>query len=247
MKLKGEVALVTGASRGIGKAIALELSRQGAKVAVNFMGNKEKAEEVVEAIIAAGGEAVAVKADVASTQDVTEMVKLVEEKLGQITVLVNNAGITRDNLLIRLKEEDWDSVLDTNLKGVFNCTKSVIRGMMKQKKGKIINITSVVGLSGNAGQSNYAAAKSGVIGFTKSMALELASRGVQVNGVAPGFIDTDMTDKLSGEIKEQILSRIPLQKLGKPEDVAGVVSFLASSQADYITGQIICVDGGMVM
>ena len=175
------------------------------------------------------------------------MVKLIEKELGSVTILVNNAGITRDNLLMRMKEEDWDAVLETNLKGVFNCTKAVIRSMMKQKRGKIINIASVVGLVGNIGQSNYAAAKSGIIGFTKAMALELSSRGIQVNAVAPGFIETDMTDKLTDEIKEQILARIPLQRLGKAEEVAGVVSFLASPQADYITGQIICVDGGMVM
>lgn len=247
MNLGSEVALVTGASRGIGKAVALELARKGAKVAVNYMGNEEKAQEVVQAIISSGGEALAVKADVASVEAVTEMFKLVEKELGQVSILVNNAGITRDNLLMRMREEDWDSVLETNLKGVFNCTKAVIRSMMKQKKGKIINIASVVGLTGNAGQSNYAAAKSGVIGFTKSIALELASRGIQVNGVAPGFITTDMTEKLSEDIKEQILARIPLKRLGKTEEVAGVVSFLASSQADYITGQIICVDGGMVM
>ena len=247
VSLLGQVALVTGASRGIGRAVALELAQQGAKVAVNYMGNKEKAQEVVEAIVNAGGEACAVKADVASTLEVVEMFKEIESQLGPVNILVNNAGITRDNLLMRMKEEDWDIVLETNLKGVFNCTKAVIRSMMKQKKGKIINITSVVGLTGNAGQSNYAAAKSGVIGFTKSMALELASRGIQVNGVAPGFITTDMTDKLPEEIKEQLLTRIPLRRLGKTEDVAGVVSFLASSQAEYITGQIICVDGGMVM
>lgn len=247
MNLAGEVALVTGASRGIGKATALELARKGAKVAVNYVGNKELAEEVVDAIKATGGEALAVKADVASIEAVTEMLKTIEKELGQVSILVNNAGITRDNLLMRMKEEDWDRVLETNLKGVFNCTKLVIRGMMKQRKGKIINITSVVGLAGNAGQSNYAAAKAGVIGFTKSMALELATRGIQVNGVAPGFITTNMTDKLTDDIKEQLLNRIPLQKFGKPEDVAGAVSFLASSQADYITGQIICVDGGMVM
>jgi len=245
--LSGQVALVTGASRGIGKAVALELAQKGAKVAVNYMGSKEKAQEVVEAIINAGGEAFAVRADVASTLEAAEMLKEIENKLGPVNILVNNAGITRDNLLMRMKEEDWDIVLETNLKGVFNCTKAVIRSMMKQKKGKIINITSVVGLTGNAGQSNYAAAKSGVIGFTKSMALELASRGIQVNGVAPGFITTDMTDKLPEEIKEQLLTRIPLRRLGKTEDVAGVVSFLASSRAEYITGQIICVDGGMVM
>ncbi|MGI6224705.1 MAG: 3-oxoacyl-[acyl-carrier-protein] reductase [Peptococcales bacterium] len=247
MDLHGEVALVTGASRGIGKAIALELAQKGAKVAVNYMGNASKAQEVVEAIKALGGEALAVQANVASSEKVAEMIELVEKELGQISILVNNAGITRDNLLMRMKEEDWDHVLETNLKGVFNCTKAVIRGMMKQRKGKIINISSVVGLTGNVGQCNYAAAKSGVIGFTKSMAQELASRGIQVNGVAPGFISTDMTDKLSEGIKEEILARIPLKRLGKPEDVAGVVSFLASTQGDYITGQIICVDGGMVM
>ncbi|KJS18943.1 MAG: 3-oxoacyl-ACP reductase [Clostridiaceae bacterium BRH_c20a] len=247
VNLLGQVALVTGASRGIGKAVALELAQKGAKVAVNYMGSKEKAQEVVEMIVNSGGEAFAVKADVASTLEVAEMFKEIENQLGPVNILVNNAGITRDNLLMRMKEEDWDIVLETNLKGVFNCTKAVIRSMMKQKKGKIINITSVVGLTGNAGQSNYAAAKSGVIGFTKSMALELASRGIQVNGVAPGFITTDMTDKLPEEIKEQLLTRIPLRRLGKTEDIAGVVSFLASSQAEYITGQIICVDGGMVM
>lgn len=247
MSLSGLVALITGASRGIGKAIALDLAQKGARVAVNYMGNKDKAQEVVDEIIASGGEGIIVKADVSSNQEVTEMIKLIEKELGTIDILVNNAGITKDNLLMRMKEEDWDQVLNTNLKGVFNCTKAVIRSMMKQKKGKIINITSVVGLTGNAGQSNYAAAKSGVIGFTKSMALELASRGIQVNAVAPGFIATDMTDKLPQEVKEQLLVRIPLQRFGKTEDVAGVVSFLASSQADYITGQVISVDGGMVM
>lgn len=247
MKLSGEVVLITGASRGIGKAIALEMANKGAKVAVNFKGSEDKAQEVVEAIIKSGGKAIAVKADVASNEEVSQMVKLIEKELGTVTILVNNAGITRDNLLMRMKEEDWDSVLETNLKGVFNCTKAVIRSMMKQKRGKIINIASVVGLVGNVGQSNYAAAKSGVIGFTKAMALELSSRGIQVNAVAPGFIETDMTEKLTDEIKEQILARIPLQRLGKAEEVAGVVSFLASPQADYITGQIICVDGGMVM
>lgn len=247
MSLSGQVALITGASRGIGKAIALDLAQKGARVAVNYMGNKDKAQDVVDEIIASGGEGIIVKADVSSNQEVTEMIKIVEKELGTIDILVNNAGITKDNLLMRMKEEDWDQVLNTNLKGVFNCTKAVIRSMMKQKKGKIINITSVVGLTGNAGQSNYAAAKSGVIGFTKSMALELASRGIQVNAVAPGFIATDMTDKLPQEVKEQLLVRIPLQRFGKTEDVAGVVSFLASSQADYITGQVISVDGGMVM
>jgi 3-oxoacyl-[acyl-carrier protein] reductase len=247
VKLEGEVALVTGASRGIGRAIALELARMGAMVAVNYKGSEEKAQEVVQAIIETGGKAIAVKADVALSAEVAEMLKTVEKELGPVSILINNAGITKDNLLMRMKEEDWDSVLETNLKGVFNCTKAVIRSMMKQKKGKIINISSVVGLVGNAGQSNYAAAKSGIIGFTKSMAQELASRGIQVNGVAPGFIETDMTEKLTDDLKEQILARIPLQRLGKAEEVAGVVGFLASPQADYITGQIICIDGGMVM
>lgn len=247
MNLSGQVALVTGASRGIGKAVALELAEKGAKVAINYMGSKEKAEEVVAEIKKVGGEALAVQANVDSGEAVSEMLKTVEKELGTVNILVNNAGITRDNLLMRMKEEDWDQVVETNLKGVYNCTKAVIRSMMKQRKGKIINITSVVGLTGNIGQSNYAASKAGVIGFTKSMALELASRGIQVNAIAPGFITTDMTDKLSEEMKEQLLTKIPLQRLGQPEDVANVVSFLASPQADYITGQVISVDGGMVM
>ena len=175
------------------------------------------------------------------------MIKTVEEKLGPINILVNNAGINRDNLLMRLKEEDWDQVMATNLKGVFNCTKAVIRVMMKERKGKIINISSVVGLSGNIGQSNYAASKAGIIGFTKAMAQELASRNIQVNAVAPGFITTDMTQQLTSEMQEQILNRIPLKRFGKPEDVANAVSFLASPAADYITGQVLCVDGGMIM
>ncbi|MFZ7104506.1 MAG: 3-oxoacyl-[acyl-carrier-protein] reductase [Peptococcaceae bacterium] len=247
MNLSGEVALITGASRGIGKAIALELARQGAAIVINYMGSKERAQETVEIIQANGGKAIAVQGNVAVMTEVLAMFKTAEEQLGTVTILVNNAGITKDNLLMRMKEEDWDQVLETNLKGIFNCTKAVVRNMMKLRKGKIINITSVVGLTGNAGQSNYAAAKAGVIGFTKSMALELASRGIQVNAVAPGFIRTDMTEKLQDEVKQQLLTRIPLQKFGKAEDVAGVVSFLASSQADYVTGQVICVDGGMVM
>ncbi|NLT95771.1 MAG: 3-oxoacyl-[acyl-carrier-protein] reductase [Clostridia bacterium] len=247
MPLTGEVVLVTGASRGIGRAIALELAERGAKVAVNYKGSEEKAQEVVKLINQSGGKAMAFKADVAFSEEVNEMVDMIEKELGPVSILVNNAGITKDSLLMRMKEEDWDAVMETNLKGVFNCTKAVIRSMMKQKKGKIINISSVVGLVGNIGQSNYAAAKSGVIGFTKAMALELASRGIQVNAVAPGFIETDMTEKLPENVKEQILARIPLQRLGKAEEVAKVLSFLASPQADYITGQIICVDGGMVM
>ena len=247
MNLNGHVALVTGASRGIGKAIAIELAQKGAKVAVNYAGSRDKALEVVKEIEEIGGTALAVQADVTSSDDINEMYKNIEEKLGAVSILVNNAGITKDNLLMRMKEEDWDQVLDTNLKGVYLCTKAAIRTMMKKRQGKIINITSVVGISGNLGQSNYSAAKAGVIGFTKSMALELASRGIQVNAVAPGFITTDMTEKLPDGVKEDLLNKIPLQKLGKPEDVAGVVGFLASSHSDYITGQVICVDGGLLM
>lgn len=247
MNFAGEVAFVTGASRGIGKAIALDLAAKGASVAVNYMGSQDKAQEVVKTIIDKGGKALAVQGNVANKEDVTAMLKVIENEFGPVTILVNNAGITRDNLLMRMKEEEWDQVLNTNLKGIYNCTKAVIRSMMKLRKGKIINVSSVVGLKGNAGQSNYAAAKAGVIGFTKSMALELAGRGIRVNAVAPGFITTDMTEKLPDELKKELLSRIPLQKFGKAEDVANVVSFLASHQADYITGQVICVDGGMIM
>lgn len=247
MVLAGQVALVTGASRGIGRAIALELGSKGAKVAVNYAGSKEKALEVVKEIEEMGSSAIAIQADVTSQEAISEMFKVIEEKLGSVNILVNNAGINKDSLLMRMKEEDWDQVLDTNLKGVFLCTKGVIRSMMKERKGKIINISSVVGISGNIGQSNYAAAKAGVIGFTKTMALELASRGIQVNAIAPGFIATDMTDKIPEGIKEELIKKIPLQKLGKPEDIAGIVSFLASPQGDYITGQVICVDGGLLI
>ncbi len=247
MTLAGQVALVTGASRGIGRAIALELGSKGAKVAVNYAGSKEKALEVVKEIEEMGSTAIAIQADVTSQEAIDEMFKIIEEKLGTVNILVNNAGINKDSLLMRMKEEDWDQVLNTNLKGVFLCTKKVIRSMMKERKGKIINISSVVGISGNIGQSNYAAAKAGVIGFTKTMALELAARGIQVNAIAPGFIATDMTEKIPEGIKEEIIKKIPLQRLGKPEDIAGVVSFLASPQGDYITGQVICVDGGLLI
>jgi len=247
MTLAGQVALVTGASRGIGRAIALELGSKGAKVAVNYAGSKEKALEVVKEIEEMGSTAIAIQADVTSQEAIDEMFKIIEEKLGTVNILVNNAGINKDSLLMRMKEEDWDQVLNTNLKGVFLCTKKVIRSMMKERKGKIINISSVVGISGNIGQSNYAAAKAGVIGFTKTMALELAARGIQVNAIAPGFIATDMTDKIPEGIKEEIIKKIPLQRLGKPEDIAGVASFLAGPQGDYITGQVICVDGGLLI
>lgn len=247
MLLDGKVALVTGASRGIGRAIAIRLAAEGAKVAINFAGNTEKAEAVKAEIEAAGGEALLVQANVADAAAVEEMVAKVVEAFGGIDVLVNNAGITRDGLLVRMKDEDFDAVLDTNLKGVFYCTKVVSKLMMKKRSGRIVNMTSVVGVNGNAGQTNYAAAKAGVIGFSKSAAKELASRGITVNMVAPGFIDTDMTSVLSDKAKEAALAGIPLQRMGTPENVADAVAFLVSDQAAYITGQVIHVDGGMVM
>ncbi len=247
MLLDGRVALVTGASRGIGRAIAIRLAAEGAKVAINFAGNTEKAEAVKAEIEAAGGEALLVQANVADAAAVEEMVAKVVEAFGGIDVLVNNAGITRDGLLVRMKDEDFDAVLDTNLKGVFYCTKVVSKLMMKKRSGRIVNMTSVVGVNGNAGQTNYAAAKAGVIGFSKSAAKEFASRGITVNMVAPGFIDTDMTSVLSDKAKEAALAGIPLQRMGTPENVADAVAFLVSDQAAYITGQVIHVDGGMVM
>ena len=247
MLLANKTALITGASRGIGRAVALELAKAGAKVAVNYAGNKKAAEEVAGLIEAAGGQALLVQADVADSAAVDAMIKAVVEKFGSIDILVNNAGITRDNLIMRMKEDDWDAVIHTNLKGIFNCTKLVSKLMMKQRYGRIVNMASVVGVTGNAGQSNYAAAKAGVIGFTKSMAKELASRNINVNAVAPGFIATDMTADLPEQVKADMMKQIPLQKLGNPEDVAAAVLFLVSPGADYITGQTLHVDGGMVM
>jgi 3-oxoacyl-[acyl-carrier protein] reductase len=245
--LKGKVALVTGASRGIGKAIALELAKNGAKVAVNYAGNEEKAKEVVAEIIALGSEAIAIKADVASSEETANMVKETIARFGSLEILVNNAGITRDGLIMRMKEDDWDQVINTNLKGVFNCSKAVTRQMMKQRYGRIVNISSVVGVLGNAGQANYVAAKAGVIGLTKSLARELANRNITVNAVAPGFIETDMTDDLSEEIKQELKKQIPLGKLGSARDISRVVRFLVTEDADYMTGQTLNVDGGMVM
>ncbi|MDL4840029.1 3-oxoacyl-[acyl-carrier-protein] reductase [Aquibacillus rhizosphaerae] len=245
--LQGKAALVTGASRGIGRAIALELASQGAKVAVNFSGNEQKAHEVVEEIENLGATAIKIKANVAKESEVKDMIKQVVSEFGSLDILVNNAGITRDNLLMRMKEEEFDEVIQTNLKGVFLCTKGVTRQMMKQRSGRIINIASVVGVSGNPGQANYVAAKAGVIGMTKSNAKELASRNILVNAIAPGFIETDMTDQLTDEQRAGMLELIPLDKLGKGEDVARVARFLASEDANYITGQTIHVDGGMVM
>ena len=247
MLLDGKCALVTGASRGIGRAVALKLASEGAKVALNFAGNEAAANEVRQEIEAAGGQAILVKADVANEAAVQDMVQKTADAFGRIDILVNNAGITRDGLLARMKEEDWDAVLSTNLKGVFLTTKAVAKLMMKQRAGRIVNMASVVGVSGNAGQANYSAAKAGVIGFTKTIARELASRGVTANAVAPGFIATDMTSVLSDKAKEAALTGIPLGRMGTPEDVAAAVLFLVSDQSSYITGQVLHVDGGMVM
>jgi 3-oxoacyl-[acyl-carrier protein] reductase len=245
--LSGKTALVTGASRGIGRAIALSLAEAGADVAVNYAGSEASAAEVVSLIEAMGRRAIKVQADIASSQDVDKMFKHVLDTFGAIDILVNNAGITRDNLIMRMKEEEFDQVIATNLKGVFNCIKAATRPMMKQRSGRIINISSVVGVLGNPGQINYVAAKAGVIGMTKACAKELSSRGITVNAVAPGFIETDMTDKLSEEIRSQLLQQIPLARLGQPEDIAKAVRFLASDDASYMTGQTIHVDGGMYM
>ena len=246
-KLLGKVAFVTGASRGIGRAIALRLAHDGAKVALNFSSNVSKAEEVKSQIEAAGGEAMLVQGDVAKFEVVAELIKKVVDSWGRLDILINNAGITRDNLLIKMSEDDFDRVISTNLKGVFNCTKAVTRLMMKQRGGRIVNMSSVVGLKGNISQANYAAAKAGIIGFTKSAARELASRGVTVNAVAPGFINTDMTAALSEKVKEVMMQEIPAGRMGTPEDVANAVAFLVSDEAAYITGQVLAVDGGMVM
>lgn len=247
MTLEGKIAVVTGASRGIGRAIALDLAKRGAKVIVNYSGSEQKAAEVVEEIVANGGSAIAVQASVANADDVSNLMKKALDEYGRIDILVNNAGITRDNLLMRMKDDEWEDVISTNLKGVFLTTKAVSRQMMKQRVGRIINISSIVGASGNPGQANYVAAKAGVVGLTKSVALELASRNITVNAVAPGFIETEMTEKLPEDVKTTMLNQIPLQAFGKADDVAAAVAFLASDEASYITGQTIHVNGGMYM
>lgn len=247
MQLKGKTAVVTGGSRGIGRAIALQLAQNGANVVVNYTARQDAALEAVKEIEAAGVSGMAVKADVSKGEEVENLVNEVLKKFGSIDILVNNAGIARDNLIIRMSEQEFDEVISTNLKGAFICTKAVSKVMIKQKSGKIINISSVVGVIGNAGQSNYAAAKAGIIGFTKSMAKELAKRNINVNAVAPGFIQTDMTSSLPEKVKEEFLRNIPLMRAGKPEDIAKTVLFLASEYSDYITGQVIHIDGGMVM
>ena len=245
--LTGKVAVVTGAGKGIGRAIALKLAQHGASIVINYRSSAKEAEEVIQEIRNNGGKAEMVQGDVSSYEDAEKVIKFAVESFGTLDILVNNAGITKDTLLLRMKEEDFSRVLDVNLKGVFNCTKHASGIMLKQKSGRIINISSVVGLIGNAGQANYAAAKAGIIGFTKSVAKELGTRGITANAIAPGFINTDMTEVLSDKVKEKLIENIPLKKLGSPEDVANLAAFLASDNASYITGQVINVDGGMVM
>jgi 3-oxoacyl-[acyl-carrier protein] reductase len=245
--LENKIALVTGGSRGIGRAIALSLADAGADVMISYRSASPEAETVAREIQKKGRQSLAFQIDVSQFDPSREMIEAIVAKFQRLDIVVNNAGITKDGLLMRMSEEDWDTVIDTNLKSVFNVTKAAIRPMMSQRSGKIINITSVAGVIGNAGQANYAASKAGIIGFTKTMAKELGSRNIQVNAVAPGFVETAMTAKLSDDQRKALAEHIPLKRTAKPEEIAGVVKFLASSDADYITGQVICVDGGMVM
>lgn len=247
MQLTDKVALVTGASRGIGCAIALLMAKQGADVVVNYSGSEGAAQETVDAILAMGRKAIKIKANVGNAEEVAAMVDEAHTTFGRIDILVNNAGITRDGLLMRMKDSDWDDVININLKGVYLMTKAVSKIMMKQRSGKIVNMTSVVGVTGNAGQANYSASKAGVIGFTKTCAKELASRGITVNAIAPGFIHTDMTDVLPDKVKDAMVHTIPLGRMAEPDEVAAVAAFLVSDMSSYITGQVINVDGGMVM
>ncbi len=246
-ELEGRVAVVTGASRGIGRSVALGLAAEGAIVVINYNGSKEKAEKVQEEILAEGGKAVLYQCDVSDFDACKEFIQKIAREQGHIDILVNNAGITRDGLILGMAEEDFDKVVDTNLKGTFNCIRFTARQMLKQKSGRIINMSSVSGVMGNAGQTNYAASKAGVIGLTKAVARELASRHITVNAIAPGFIDTDMTEALGETVKEEAVKQIPLGSFGKPEDIANLAVFLASDKASYITGQVIHVDGGMAM
>lgn len=245
--LKGKVAIITGAGKGIGRAIALEFIKLGAKVVVNYRSSIAQVEELLHTIKEAGGDAIAVQADISKETEAKGLIEAAVKQFGRLDILVNNAGITKDNLLMRMSEEDFNSVLDINLKGTFLCTKHASTIMLKQRSGKIINISSVVGITGNVGQTNYAASKAGVIGLTKATARELASRGITVNAVAPGFIETDMTERLPDKIKEASIANIPLKRFGTAMEIAGAVSFLASEAANYITGQVLQVDGGMVM
>lgn len=242
-----KVALVTGGSRGIGRAISQALAEAGYYVVINFRSREDEAKAVLDSIISQGGDGMIYKSDISNYADVETMMDTVIKETGGIDVLVNNAGITKDQLMLRMSEEDFSTVIDVNLKGTFNCVKSVTRSMFKRRSGVIINISSVIGLVGNIGQVNYAASKAGIIGMTKALAKEYAARGIRVNAVAPGFIDTEMTEGLTEDVKKAILDRIPLNALGAPEDVANVVAFLVSDKAKYITGQILAVDGGMTM
>jgi 3-oxoacyl-[acyl-carrier protein] reductase len=247
VRLEDKVAVVTGASRGIGRAIAERLAAEGAKVVVNHRSSAEQAQEVVAGIKARGGEAVAMQADVSDFQQAHEMIQAIQKQFGRIDILVNNAGTTRDTLLMMMKEADWDLVIDTNLKSVFNCCKAAVRGMVRRRSGRIINITSVAGLAGNPGQTNYASSKAGVIGFTKSLAKEVGSRSITVNAVAPGFIPTVLTNVLPDELKQTAIEHTPLGRFGQPEEVAAAVAFFASDEAGFITGQTLSVDGGLAM
>lgn len=247
MGLKGKTVLVTGASRGIGRSIALAFAKEGANLVINYTSNQAAAEAVVEEIQGFNVKALAVQADISKEEDVSSLMEEIKDNFGGVDILVNNAGVTKDNLFVRMKEEDWDRVIDVNLKGTFLCSKAVVRQMIRQKYGRIINMSSVVGVLGNPGQANYCASKAGVIGFTKALAREVATKNITVNAIAPGFIETDMTDVLPENIKEALIDSIPMKKYGKPEDISNLVVFLSSDKASYITGQVIHVDGGMAM